>query len=110
MASLEEQIAQGLLDSQRSGELRSARNWGRALDLDDDYARTPLELRLAFKVLKNAGHVPAEVLVMQEIAALRSHIARSPDAPATQAARRRLSDLQQHLALRLEKLRLSGSL
>ena len=44
------------------------------------------------------------------IAALRETIAAAPDAPEADAMRKRLSELQQHLALRLEKLRVSGSL
>ena len=41
MATLDEQIAQSLRESQRSGELQTAANWGKPLDLDDGYARTP---------------------------------------------------------------------
>ena len=110
MATLDEQIAQSLRESQRSGELQSAASWGKQLDLADGYAQTPEELRMAFKALKDAGFVPPEVETMQQIAALRQVIDADPDAPHADAMRRRLSELQQHLALRLEKLRASGSL
>ena len=110
MATLDEQIAQSLRESQRSGELQTAANWGKPLDLDDGYARTPEELRMGFKVLKDAGFVPPEVETMKQIAALREVIATDPDAPDAEAMRRRMSELQQHLALRLEKLRMTGSL
>ena len=110
MPTLDEQIAQCLRDAQRSGELHSASNWGRPLDLDDGYAQTPQELRMAFKALKDAGYVPPEVETMQRIAALREVIAADPRSPQADAMRRRLSELQQHLALRLEKLRISGTL
>ena len=110
MPTIDEQIAQSLRDAQRSGELQAAANWGKPLDLDDGYAQTPEALRMAFKVLKDAGFVPPEVETMKQIAALREVIAADPQAPRADAMRRRLSDLQQHLALRLEKLRLSGSL
>jgi hypothetical protein len=65
---------------------------------------------MAFKALKDAGFVPPEVETMKAIAALRETIASEPDAAKAEAMHRRVSELQQHLALRLEKLRASGSL
>ena len=90
MATLDDHIAQSLRDSQRSGELESAPSWG--------------------KPLKDAGFVPPEVETMQRIAALRQAITADPDAAEANALRQRVSELQQHLALRLEKLRTSGNL
>jgi hypothetical protein len=110
MATFDEQIAQSLREAQNSGELQSAASWGKPLDLADGYAQTPEELRMAFKALKDAGYVPPEVETMKRIAALREVIDADPNAPEAEAMRRRLSELQQHLALRLEKLRTSGSL
>ena len=110
MPTIDEQIAQSLRDAQRSGELQSAASWGKPLDLADGYAQTPEELRMAFKALKDAGFVPPEVETMKQIAALREVIAAEPDADEAEAMRRRVAELQQHLALRLEKLRSSGSL
>ena len=110
MPTIDEQIAQSLRDAQRSGELQSAASWGKPLDLADGYAQTPEELRMAFKALKDAGFVPPEVETMKQIAALREVLAAEPDVAKAEAMRRRVSELQQHLALRLEKLRSSGSL
>ena len=42
---------------------------GQPLDLTDD-ALVPEELRVAYRILKNAGFVPPEVEVLNEIAAL----------------------------------------
>ncbi len=110
MPTLDEHIAQSLRDSLRSGELQSAASWGKPLPLEDDYAQTPDELRMAFKMLKEAGFVPPEVETMKRIAALRQVVQADPTAPEAGAMRKRLSELEQHLALRLEKLRISGSL
>lgn len=110
MPTIDEQIAQSLRDAQRSGELQSAASWGKPLDLADGYAQTPEELRMAFKALKDAGFVPPEVETMKQIAALREVLAAEPDAAKAGALRQRVSELQQHLALRLEKLRSIGSL
>ena len=108
--TIDELIAQSLRESQASGELQSAKSWGKPLDLDDGYAQTPEELRMAFKVLKDAGFVPPEVELMKQVAALRECIKAAPDAPEADAMRQRASELQQQLALRLEKLRAGGSL
>ncbi len=110
MPTIDEQIAQSLRESLRNGELKSAPSWGKPLDLADGYAQTPDELRMGFKALKDAGFVPPEVETMQQIAALREQLASAPAAADTEALRQRISELQQHLALRLEKLRVSGSL
>ena len=68
---------------------------------------------MGFKALKDAGFVPPEVETMQQIAALRAQLATPPastDTAEADALRRRISELQQHLSLRLEKLRTSASL
>jgi Domain of unknown function (DUF1992) len=107
MPTLDEQIAQALRDAQRSGELQSSPHWGKPLDLADGWEQTPAELRMAFKALKDAGFVPPEVEALQRIAALRAELAAEPDAAADDPRRKRLGDLQQQLALLLEKLRRS---
>ena len=57
MATLDEEIAQRLSEWESSGELRSAPSFGKPLAVADGYDETPVELRLAFKVLKDAGLV-----------------------------------------------------
>ena len=109
MATLDDHIAQSLRESQRSGELDSAPSWGKPLDLNDGFEQTPAELRMAFKALKDAGFVPPEIETMKQIATLRQAIAADSDAPGANTLRLRVSELQQHLALRLEKLRTRGS-
>lgn len=113
LVMLEDHIGRSLAQSEQTGELRSARSYGKPLDLGDGYDETPAELRLGFKMLKDAGVVPAEVELMRDIEALRLQLARveaTLDAAQAQALRQRLSEKQQQLSLRLEKLRFSGSL
>ena len=110
MPTYDEQIAQSLREAERNGELQSAPSWGKALELNDGFEQTPEEFRLGFKALKAAGFVPPEVETMKQIATLREAIAHDPAGADADAMRRRLSELQQHLALRLEKMRVSGSL
>jgi hypothetical protein len=110
---LEDHIGRSLAQSEKNGELRAAPSFGKPLDLGDGYERTPLEFRMPMKILKDAGAVPPEVEAMREIAALAAELeAMGPlaDDAAARALRQRLSDKRQALALRLEKLRISGSL
>ena len=51
------------------GELDNLPGAGRPLDLDDD-ALIPEELRLAYRILKNAGYLPPELETLNEIAQL----------------------------------------
>jgi len=51
------------------GELDDLPGAGEPLDLSDD-ALIPEELRLAYRILKNAGYVPPEVETLNEIAQL----------------------------------------
>lgn len=111
MATLDEEIARSLRHSLASGELKAAPSWGRPLDLGDGYDETPAELRMPFKILKDAGVVPHEVLQLHEVARLKRDLeACGGDAERADMLRRRIVDLQQLIALRLERLRLTGSL
>lgn len=113
LVMLEDHIGRSLAQSEQSGELRSARSYGKPLDLGDGYEQTPVELRMGFKMLKDAGVVPAEVELMREIEAMRQRLAQldeGVDAGQALVLRQRLAEMQQQLALRLEKLRISGTL
>ena len=106
----EDHIGRALQDSEKSGELKAAPSYGKPLGFGDGYDETPAELRMAMKVLKDAGVGPHEVDLMREAAALQARIDACTDAAALPAMRKQLSELQQNIALRLEKLRVGGSL
>ncbi len=55
------------------GELSNLPGEGRPLDLDDD-ALIPEDLRMAYRILKNAGFVPPEVDGLREIGELEHFI------------------------------------
>lgn len=113
---LEDDIGRHLAESEKSGELRAAPSYGKPLDFGDGYEQTPVEFRMPMKVLKDAGVVPPEVEVMREIATLQAELdalgpAANSDTDATaRSLRQRIAEKRQALALRLEKLRMSGSL
>jgi hypothetical protein len=110
MATLDEQIAQSLAESLVNGELKAAPSWGKPLDFGDGYDETPIGLRMPFKILKDAGYVPHEVLQLHEVARLRDELASCGDPAQAERMRRRLGELQQLIALRLERLRVTGSI
>ena len=106
---LEDDIGRSLAESAKSGELRSATNYGKPLDLGDGYDDTPAELRMPMKMLKDAGIVPPEIEAMHELAAAREAARSAKDPAEAKRLTQRASELQQAIALRLERLR-GGSL
>ena len=112
----DDHIGRALRESEQSGELKAAPSYGKPLDFGDGYDETPAELRMSMKVLKDAGVVPHEVTLMREAAALQAQIDDADDADdcddaaALPALRKQLAELRQNIALRLEKLRINGSL
>ena len=57
-------------EAMERGEFDRLPGAGRPLDLEDD-AMIPPELRVAYKILKNAGCLPPELELRKEIVALR---------------------------------------
>ena len=106
----DERIARDLAESMRSGELQSAASFGKPLAQADGWDETPVEFRMAFKVLKNAGVPPPELAVFQARAELRRQLDATPDESEKQVLQQKLAELEQALALRLEGMRASGQL
>jgi hypothetical protein len=108
---VEDQIGRALAESAASGELQRAPSYGKPMPFGDGYEETPAELRMPMKILKDAGILPPEVELMREIAALQARLdALAEGDTRAPALRRTIADKRQALALRLERLRLSGSL
>ena len=66
---------QKIAEAMERGEFDDLPGMGKPLDLDDD-AHIPEELRVACRILKNAGFVPPEVETLNEVAELERLIAR----------------------------------
>jgi len=105
---LDDHIGAHLRQSEATGELKAAPSWGKPLALGDGYDETPPEFRMPMKILKDAGVVPPEVEAMRQLAGLREAAAAATDPEQARALRQKASELQQAIALRLERLR-SGS-
>jgi hypothetical protein len=76
------------------GEFDGLPGAGRPLELDDD-PLVPEELRIAHRILKNAGYVPPEVQALNRIAELERYLARGDlDADAVAKGVRKLALLK----------------
>ncbi len=96
----EQRIAEAI----ERGELSGLPGEGKPLYLDDD-ALIPEDLRMAWRILKNAGFVPPEVEALREIGELERLIESLSDGEARNAATRKL----QLLRMRMEPSCLAGS-
>ena len=105
---LEDHIGVSLRDSDASGELKAAPSYGKPLSFGDGYDETPDELKLPFKMLKDAGYAPPEVELMRRIAELQAALEGRPDDAEARAQRQRLAEMRQSLALMMERLRGGG--
>ena len=83
----------------RRGEFDDLPGRGRPLPVDD-LARVPAGLRMAFKLMRNAGCLPPELEARNEVARLGSLIAATGD----EAERARLSRLRSDAELRYRLL------
>lgn len=90
---------QRILEAIGRGEFDGLPGCGRPLDLDEDMI-VPEELRVAYRILKNAGFLPREVEMRREIHDVRE-LVRATAGEARGAAERRL----QYLLMCLEMQR-----
>lgn len=110
MPTQDEEIARHLRAALESGELAGTKGFGKPLPIDEGWDATPDSLRMPFKILKNSGFVPPEVEWFHERAALTAALKNCESEAEGTELRRKLSDLQQKITLRLEALRSKGTL
>ena len=65
---------------------------------------TPSELRMAYKILKDAGYVPAEIEMMQKLASLREQLDATKGEAAQRELKTRIAEMQQKVTLMLEAM------
>lgn len=78
MLGFERIVEQRIKDAQRKGAFKDLPGAGKPLVMEDD-SNLPSDLRIAHKILKNAGYVPAEVGVRKEIHQTRDLLAGTED-------------------------------
>jgi hypothetical protein len=89
-----------ILEAIREGAFDDLPGAGQPLKLEDD-SNVPEDLRVAYKILKNAGYVPKEVALRKEIAQVEDLLENTED---TKAKYRQLKKLN-YLITRLNILR-----
>ncbi len=97
--SVEAVVEERIQEAMRRGDFDNLPGAGKPLDLDDD-PLVPAEVRAAYRILKNAGFVPPEVLERREIADLEGALAELVDVAARKRALARLAVLRTHLGAR----------
>ena len=110
MATQDEEIARHLSEALKSGELGAAPSFGKPMREMEGWDDTPPELRLPFKMLKDAGYAPPEIALFHERAKLTAAVEAAKDDAERVRLQRELSELEQKIALRLESLRIHRSL
>jgi len=65
-------------EAQEKGEFDNLEGMGKPLDFTE-WDRVPEELRLAYKILKNAGYTPPEIELKKEITRIEDFLASCPD-------------------------------
>jgi hypothetical protein len=97
--SVDAVVEERIQAAMRRGEFDELPGAGKPLDLDDD-PLVPAEVRVAYRILKNAGFVPPEVLVRRELAELEGALAEIVDVTERARAHARLALLRTHLGPR----------
>jgi hypothetical protein len=111
MPTLDEHIARALQESLQNGELKSARSWGKPLEEDPAFSDTPEEFRVPFKILKDAGYIPAEIQMIKELAALRTELdGLASDNPHRGDLQKKIIELQLKVSIRLESMKTGGGI
>lgn len=69
LSALSEIAEQRIREAQEAGEFDNLPGAGKALCIEDD-SMVPEELRMAYKILRNAGYIPRELAERNEITSL----------------------------------------
>ena len=105
MAGVDEIIRQWVAKVERTGEVKQLPGFGEPLDFDDGFMETPGELRMVHKILKNAGYVPAEIELLQQLAALREQLAATTQPEQQRELKLKIAKTQQKATIMLEAMR-----
>ena len=96
MLNLDSIVEQRIREAIERGEFEQLPGAGQPLQLDDE-PLIPEDLRVAYRILKNAGYAPPEVQCLRQIDDLQRFIERTPDSESRRQALARLSLLRSYL-------------
>jgi len=89
---------QRIHEAMRKGEFDHLEGEGKPLKLEADDPFVPAEIRMAYRILKNAGYLPPEVELQREIADIHDLLRMTGDTPERSRAEKRLQYLLTRLA------------
>ena len=105
MAGVDDIIGNWVKEAELSGEVRSLPGFGKPFNPDDGFLETPARLRMVHKILKNAGYVPAEIEMLQQLATLRDQLRTEEHAETQEQLMREIAAIEQQVAIKLEGIR-----
>ncbi len=103
MAGVDDTIKQWIARAEKTGELKRGRFWGKPFNFNDGFLETPARIRMIHKILKNAGHIPAELALMQDLARRKEALLECNDPDERKSLRKEIANLQQKVSLALER-------
>ena len=100
--SFDKLIESLIKDAQARGDFDNLPGKGKPIDLTD-YFNTPEDVRVAQSVLKNAGMVPVEIQLLQEIATLKESLHATSDGSEIEKINKQLREKQLQFSLLAER-------
>ena len=91
---------QKIKEAQERGDFDDLPGKGKPLKMEDD-SRVPAELRMAYKILKNAGYTPPEIQIKKEILQIEDMLSNVKDEKEKYRQIKKLN----YLVLKLNTLR-----
>lgn len=102
--TFDEEIAAYIRSNEDNGDIRTAPSWGKPLAIDEGYADTPEELKMGYKILKDAGVVPFEVEMLKKLNEMRVKLSTLNIASSeAEQLRQEIRDLQLKVSMTLER-------
>ena len=86
------------------GEFENLKGKGKPLNLNE-YFDTPEDLRLGYSILKNAGYIPEEVELLNQITELKDQIKKADDIDRRKELQKKLHDVQLKYDLHMEHMK-----
>ncbi len=93
-----------ILEAMRQGAFDDLPGRGKPLKVED-FSGVPEELRMGYKILKNAGCLPPELQLQQELVSLRELLERCSDEEERKVLKKRLTEKQLHYQVLSERNR-----
>ena len=100
--SFEKAVEAIIREAQARGDFENLSGEGKPIDLTD-YFNTPEDVRVAGAMLKNAGMVPVEIELLQEISALKDLLGKIVDEDQKNKYKKELREKQLQFSLMMER-------